>query len=115
MTTIIAEAFKGLFSILVICALAAMAIVAMAVSAQAGPALGALIGLTGLLLIVLLFGAIALQIQNNQLLKRIADNTGSKPPASEPPRPAFTPSPTGPWPSRREPTVRNSTGQNSAS
>jgi hypothetical protein len=113
MTKLIAEAYKAVFSIVAFLAVAFVLIVAAEAARTTGFSPGTLsLAAGGLLIIVLVMGAMALQIQNNQLLKQIAQNTAGNTARSadnggtgSTRTPAFAPSADGPWPSRREPPV----------
>jgi hypothetical protein len=109
MTKLIAEAYKAVFSIVAFLAVSFVLIVAAQAARTAGFTPGTLsLAAGGLLIIVLVMGAMALQIQNYQLLKQIAQNTAQPTDSAgtgTPRPPAFAPSPDGPWSARREPPV----------
>jgi hypothetical protein len=103
MTTLIAEAFKALFGVIAVLAFAMVVAVAYGTATRLGLGPGLMIAVSGIALVVALIGAIALQIQNNQLLKQIARNTASDQPPAKDAAPSFTPAADGPWPGRSEP------------
>jgi uncharacterized membrane protein len=106
MTTLIAEAYKAIFALVAFVAVAVVVIVSIEAMRSGGvtPAnLAMLAG--GLVIVVLVMGAMALQIQNNTLLKQIARNTAPDAPAPVDRAAMFTPSADSAWPNRREPPV----------
>lgn len=88
MTTFIAEAFKALFVIIAILALVLAVFAGTGFMMAYGPAAGFAVGALTVCGALSLLGTIALLIENNRLLKQIADNLAPpRTPRQEPPPP----------------------------
>lgn len=79
-----------------------VAVAASATGLRFGTAAGVAFAVAGVALVIAAFGTVALLIENNRLLRRIADSIAPEGPAPPIDR-SYTPSPTSPWPSRKEP------------
>ncbi|KPP80954.1 MAG: Protein of unknown function (DUF1469) [Rhodobacteraceae bacterium HLUCCO07] len=93
MTTFIADAFKALFVIIAILALVLSVFAGTGFMVAYGPVAGFAVGALAVCGAISILGTIALLIENNRLLKQIADNLTPTPPA----RPNPPGSPDSPW------------------
>lgn len=108
MTHLIAEAFKALFGLMAFVAVVLILVGASIAAMQFGPVAGVAGAIGGLLVVVSLLGVIALQIQNNKLLKLIADASKPKNDAASLSTPLPPSGPSGQSPARKEPRLSRS-------